>query len=83
MGDSRKEIRQKILAHQSKLHERDLPRGWNPACIDFINRLIKRNKESRLGYSGIGEIKNHPWLRSIDWLKLYKKEIHPPFMPGV
>ncbi len=83
MGDSRKEIREKILAHQAKITEQDLPCGWSLSCLDFINRLIKRNKESRLGYNGIHEIKSHPWLKSINWTKLQKKATDPPFKPGV
>jgi hypothetical protein len=51
--------------------------------MDFVNKLLKRNKESRLGYSGIEELKKHEWLRSINWRKLARKEIAPPFIPGV
>lgn len=53
MGDTRKEIRDKILAHQAKISERELPMGWSTQVIDFVNRLLKRNKESRLGFNGI------------------------------
>jgi hypothetical protein len=44
MGDTRKEIRDKILAHQAKISERELPMGWSVQSIDFVNRLLKRNK---------------------------------------
>ena len=70
MGDSRKEIREKILAHQAKITSDDLPSDWSLECVDFVNRLLKRNKESRLGYNGIDEIKQHPWMRTINWKKL-------------
>ena len=53
MSDTRKEIRDKILAHQAKISERELPMGWSVQAIDFVNRLLKRNKESRLGFNGI------------------------------
>ena len=56
-----------------QIHEQDLPPGWNPNSVDFINRLLKRNKEERLGYKGIHELKGHPWLSSINWTKLSKK----------
>jgi hypothetical protein len=59
MGDSRKEIREKILAHQARIHDFELPPGWSISSLDFVNRLIKRNKENRLGYRGVYEIKNH------------------------
>ena len=83
MGDTRKEIRDKILAHQAKISERELPMGWSVQAIDFVNRLLKRNKESRLGFNGIEELKKHEWLASINWRKLSRKEILPPFIPGV
>ena len=53
MGETRKEIREKILTHQAKVNDCDLPSGWSPDCLDFVNRLLRRNKESRLGYNGI------------------------------
>lgn len=83
MGDTRKEIRDKILAHQAKISERELPLGWSVESIDFVNRLLKRNKESRLGYNGIEELKKHEWLSNINWKRLSRKEITPPFIPGI
>jgi hypothetical protein len=53
MGDSRKEIREKILAHQARIYDFELPPGWSVSALDFVNRLLKRNKENRLGYRGI------------------------------
>ena len=44
IGDSRKEIRDKILAHQAKITEQDLPYNWEYDCVDFVNKLLKRNK---------------------------------------
>lgn len=73
MGDTRKEIRDKILAHQAKISEKELPMGWSPESMDFVNRLLKRNKESRLGYNGVEELKKHEWLRSLNWRKLARK----------
>lgn len=34
----------KILAHQVKITDKKLPAGWNFSSLDFINRLLKRNK---------------------------------------
>jgi hypothetical protein len=33
------------------------------------------------GFNGANEIKQHPFFASIDWEKLYKKEVEPPFKP--
>lgn len=38
----------------------------SPQCIDFIRRLVC-NAENRLGNGSVDEIKQHPWLRGIDW----------------
>lgn len=35
---------------------------------DFINLLLKKNPEERLGTkNGIDDIKNHPWFTEFDW----------------
>lgn len=26
---------------------------------------------------------NHPWFKDIDWKKLYRKEIKPPYVPEI
>lgn len=33
--------------------------------------------------AGIQELKDHAFFASINWDKLYHKEIHPPFKPAV
>ncbi|OBS82716.1 hypothetical protein A6R68_23291 [Neotoma lepida] len=35
------------------------------------------------GIDGVEEIKRHPFFVTIDWNKLYRKEIKPPFKPAV
>ncbi|KAM6138899.1 LOW QUALITY PROTEIN: ribosomal protein S6 kinase alpha-2 [Phoenicopterus ruber ruber] len=47
--------------------------------------LFKRNPSNRLGagFDGVEEIKRHPFFVTIDWNKLYRKEIKPPFKPAV
>lgn len=81
VGNSRKEIREHILSKQVLVGKYEVPRGWSMEAVDFINRLIQRKKEARLGFNGISEIKKHPWLASINWEKLKNKEIRPPFSP--
>ena len=66
VGQNRKEIREKILAKQVQLPEIP-PFGWNRESVDFVNRLLQRNPEHRLGYKGIYEIKNHAWFKGFDW----------------
>jgi p90 ribosomal S6 kinase len=51
----------------------------------LLTGLLERNATRRIG-SGpddANEIKRHPWFASIDWDKLYKREIETPFKPMV
>ena len=43
-----------------------------------------KDPKARLGYkTGIKEIMGHPWLKEVNWDKILKKEISPPFQPRV
>ena len=81
LGRGRKEIKQLIISKQAKLKIDDLPDDWSNESMDFINQLLQRKPKKRLGYNGIEEIKNHPWMRDIDWEELLKKNIEAPFIP--
>jgi p90 ribosomal S6 kinase len=51
----------------------------------LLRALFKRNPTNRLGAgpTGVEEIKTHPFFSSINWIKLEKKELSPPFQPTV
>jgi len=55
------------------LHE--IPEDWSEDCIDFINRLLQRKPEQRLGFHGADELKNHPWIKDLNWKKLASRDI--------
>jgi len=50
---------------------------------DLIKKLLERDPKKRLGVGGANEIKSHPFFSSIDWEKLVKREITPPFIPTI
>jgi len=54
-------------------------------CKSLVERLCLRDPSSRLGSSDrdFEDIKEHPFFASIDWDKLYKKQIDPPYKPKV
>ena len=52
-------------------------------AYDIVCRLLQREPSQRLGYNGFDEIKSHLWFNEIDWEKLYRKEVVPPFRPTV
>jgi serum/glucocorticoid-regulated kinase 2 len=51
-----------MLAKEVQLRSSDIPEDWSLQAGDFINKLIKRKPENRLGYNGVDEIKKHAWL---------------------
>lgn len=83
LGANRREIKEQILARQAAVRVDQLPFKWSPFSLDFVNKLLLRNPERRLGAAGIEEIKDHPWLADIDWDKLLQKKIKSPFKPDV
>eukprot|EP01118_Nematostelium_gracile_P017505 TRINITY_DN74_c0_g1_i1.p1 TRINITY_DN74_c0_g1~~TRINITY_DN74_c0_g1_i1.p1 ORF type:complete len:409 (-),score=123.26 TRINITY_DN74_c0_g1_i1:149-1375(-) len=51
----------------------------------LLEGLLTREVEKRLGSGadGSNEVKRHPFFSSIDWERLERKEIDPPFKPKV
>ena len=67
VGANRKEIKEQILSRQASVKLDQLPYKWSPHSLDFINKLLLRNPDQRLGSNGIEEIKEHPWLADVEW----------------
>ena len=82
LGRSRKEIKELIIYKQAKLNEAEIPYTWSNEAADFINKLLKRKPNKRLGYNGINELKSHIWMRDINWNALKRKELVAPFLPN-
>lgn len=59
------------------------PSDMDSVTKDLISKLLNRNPEERLGYNGVHEIKNHPFFKDIDWVKLNNKGYIPPYKPQV
>ncbi|XP_075807276.1 ribosomal protein S6 kinase alpha-2 isoform X2 [Microtus pennsylvanicus] len=79
-GKDRKETMALIL--KAKL---GMPQFLSVEAQSLLRALFKRNPCNRLGagIDGVEEIKRHPFFVTIDWNKLYRKEIKPPFKPAV
>ena len=58
-----------------------IPPGWSVEAASFINALLQRKPDQRLGSNGAADVKNHPWLRNFNWEALYEKRLKAPFMP--
>jgi len=85
-GKNKKIIAEKIMNKNINLNQNNIPEGFSIHIADFINKLLKRNCKERLGYNGFQEIKNHQWLRGVEWENIQNKNVHAgkiPFIPAI
>ena len=80
-GRNRKEIKEQIMSRQAEIKAEDINESWSKESADFINKLLMRKPEQRLGYKGINELKEHPWLKYYPWLLIKDKSLPSPFVP--
>ena len=61
------------------------PSHISPVARSLISKLLNRDPARRLGGGPNGgrDIMAHPFYEAIDWDKLLRKEIEPPFVPDV
>jgi len=78
---NKKEVKDLILVYQPKIKTNQMKKGWSENSRDFINKLLQRRPIKRLGYTGIRELKNHAWLKDINWDLLKYKKIKSPYIP--
>ncbi|XP_036295713.1 ribosomal protein S6 kinase alpha-6 isoform X3 [Pipistrellus kuhlii] len=76
-GKDRNETMNMIL--KAKL---GMPQFLSAEAQSLLRMLFKRNPANRLGSEGVEEIKRHHFFANIDWNKLYKREVQPPFKPA-
>ena len=81
-GKNRKEIKEEIIKRQAKINFEELNENWTKESIDFINKLLIREPENRIGYKNINELKEHPWLKYYPWSLIKDKKLPSPFIPG-
>ncbi|MCL4128655.1 UNVERIFIED_CONTAM: hypothetical protein GTU68_040688 [Idotea baltica] len=79
-GSNRKETMALIL--RAKL---GMPHYLSPDAQLLLRVLFKRNPANRLGAgpNGVEDLKRHQFFSTIDWEKLFRKEVIPPFKPAV
>ncbi|XP_045070117.1 ribosomal protein S6 kinase alpha-6 [Coregonus clupeaformis] len=78
-GNDRNETMNMIL--KAKL---GMPQFMSLEAQSLLRMLFKRNPANRLGAGadGVEEIKRHAFFSTIDWNKLYRTELQPPFKPA-
>jgi len=67
----------------SKIMKAELkfPRKVTPEAASLIEGLLEKNPAKRL--SEPQQIKEHPYFNGLDWEKLAKRQLQPPFVPPV
>ena len=83
IGRNRKEIKEKILMKEINIkYNKDYCNGWSYQSIDFINKLLVRKANLRLGFNGTKDVMKHSWFDGFNWDKVYFKEVISEFIPG-
>ncbi|KAG8228990.1 hypothetical protein J437_LFUL006938 [Ladona fulva] len=61
------------------------PKFLSREARDILARLLNKNADRRLGAQGCsaGDVCDQPFFRSIDWWRLERKELEPPFRPAL
>jgi hypothetical protein len=81
-GKTKKEIINELINNEININKNFIPKNFDESIGDFINRLLKRKCEERIGHNNIEEILNHPWLKNIDWKNIENKTYKEvPFIP--
>ena len=80
-GKNRQEIKEKMETEFIQIKSEEIPKGWSLEFVDFVNKLLDKNPENRLGSKGINDLKCHPWLKLYDWKNIYLMKDKSPFIP--
>ncbi|XP_053577175.1 protein kinase C delta type [Bombina bombina] len=75
-GDDEDELFESI-----KMDTPHFPRWITKESKDILEKLFERDPLKRLGVTG--NVKLHPFFKTINWTLLEKKELDPPFKPKV
>ncbi|GMT00693.1 hypothetical protein PENTCL1PPCAC_22867 [Pristionchus entomophagus] len=59
------------------------PKTMQAEAKAFITSLLDKKLERRLGYKGVNEIKNHPFLSDIDWDAAANRQLKPFTVPSL
>lgn len=60
-----------------------MKKSFSEKAKDLLEKLLERDPKKRIGYGvkDAEELMEHPFFDSIDWEKLAKREVKPPYIP--
>ena len=83
-GKNKDELKKSVFNKEIKLIPELLPPSTffedkNVFC-DFVNKLLIRKADKRLGAGGIEEVMSHPWFQKFDWDSLLNRKMESPLI---
>jgi atypical protein kinase C iota type len=60
-----------------------MPRSLSIPASKVLKRFLDKDPDTRLGCSGLADIQSDSFFRTLDWGKLSKKQVIPPFRPTI
>ena len=70
-----------VLFERLKKAPLKFPSHVSTTASSFIQKLLNRDPQERLGSKGAQEVKNNPFFDTIEFDMLMRREIQPPFNP--
>ncbi|MCI4394142.1 hypothetical protein PGIGA_G00165560 [Pangasianodon gigas] len=57
--------------------------SYGVLMFEMLTGMLPFQGKDRAGPDGVEEIKRHPFFATIDWNKLFRREVKPPFKPAI